>query len=65
MAGIFTHQVPVIAGSLVSVHGDIAQEQRAEVVENFHDLDTLLFACSAGLENGSDLELTGKVFDVA
>jgi len=65
MAGIFMHQVPMIAGSLVSVHGDVAQEQRAEIVEYFHDLDALLLAGSAGLENGSNLELTGKVFDVA
>ena len=65
MAGIFAHQVPVIAGFLVSVHGDVAQEQRAEVVKYFHDLDALLFTGPAGLENGSDLELTGKFLEVA
>jgi len=65
MAGIFTHKIPVIAGSLIPVHGNVAQEQRAEVVEYFHDFDALLLAGSAGLENGSNLELKGKVLDVA
>ena len=55
----------MITGFLVSVYGNVAQEQRAKVVEYFHNLDALLLAGSAGLENGSNLELTGKAFDVA
>lgn len=65
MASILTHKIPVIAGFLVPVHGDVTQEQRAEVVEYFHDLDILLLAGSAGLENGSNFELKGKFFDMA
>jgi len=55
----------MITGFLVSVHGDVAQKQRAEIVEYFHDLDALLFAGSTRLQNGPNLELMGKVFDVA
>ena len=61
MASILTHKISVIAGSLVPVHGNVAQEQRAEVVEYFHNLDTLLLAGSAGLENGSNLNAKFRI----